>query len=58
MDDALPPGNGVMVRVLATLGHLFGETRYRHLTSTLKLRVHGALGDNALCGRLVMYDLQ
>ena len=28
MDDALPPGNGVMVRVLATLGHLFGETRY------------------------------
>jgi uncharacterized protein YyaL (SSP411 family) len=28
MDDALPPGNGVMVRVLATLGHLFGQPRY------------------------------
>ncbi len=28
MDDALPPGNGVMVRALTALGHLFGETRY------------------------------
>ena len=28
MDDALPPGNGVMARVLLQLGHLFGETRY------------------------------
>jgi uncharacterized protein len=28
MDDALPPGNGVMVIALLQLGHLFGETRY------------------------------
>jgi uncharacterized protein YyaL (SSP411 family) len=28
MDDALPPGNGVITRVLLQLGHLFGETRY------------------------------
>jgi uncharacterized protein YyaL (SSP411 family) len=28
MDDALPPGNGVMVQVLSALGHLFGEPRY------------------------------
>ncbi|MDH3644263.1 MAG: thioredoxin domain-containing protein, partial [Gammaproteobacteria bacterium] len=28
MDDALPPGNGVMVQVLSTLGHLFAEQRY------------------------------
>ena len=28
MDDALPPGNGTMVRVLGVLGHLFGEPRY------------------------------
>jgi uncharacterized protein YyaL (SSP411 family) len=28
MDDALPPGNGVMVQALTALGHLFGETRY------------------------------
>ena len=28
MDDALPPGNGVMVQVLAGMGHLFGDQRY------------------------------
>ncbi len=28
MDDALPPGNGVLARALLTLGHLFGEVRY------------------------------
>ena len=28
MDDALPPGNGVMVQVLASMGHLFGDERY------------------------------
>ncbi|MFP6814604.1 MAG: thioredoxin domain-containing protein [Pseudomonadales bacterium] len=28
MDDALPPGNGVMVQVLAGMGHLFGDERY------------------------------
>jgi len=28
MDDALPPGNGVMTRALIGLGHLFGEPRY------------------------------
>ncbi len=27
-DDALPPGNGVMVQVLAGMGHLFGDERY------------------------------
>jgi len=27
-DDALPPGNGVITRVLLQLGHLFGDTRY------------------------------
>ncbi|MCB1684456.1 MAG: thioredoxin domain-containing protein, partial [Pseudomonadales bacterium] len=28
LDDAQPPGNGVMAQVLMELGHLFGETRY------------------------------
>jgi len=28
MDDALPPGNGVVVMALLQLGHLFGESRY------------------------------
>ena len=28
MDDALPPGNGVITRVLLQLGHLFGDTGY------------------------------
>jgi len=28
LDDALPPGNGVIAEVLIRLGHLFGETRY------------------------------
>jgi len=28
MDDALPPGNGVMVQALAAMGHLFGNARY------------------------------
>jgi uncharacterized protein YyaL (SSP411 family) len=28
MDDALPPGNGVLARALLGLGHLFGEVRY------------------------------
>nr|VFK42914.1 MAG: hypothetical protein BECKSD772F_GA0070984_11322 [Candidatus Kentron sp. SD]VFK48622.1 MAG: hypothetical protein BECKSD772E_GA0070983_11332 [Candidatus Kentron sp. SD] len=28
MDEALPAGNGIAVRVLGRLGHLLGETRY------------------------------
>jgi len=28
MDDALPPGNGVIALALAKLGHLFGDSRY------------------------------
>lgn len=28
MDEAIPSGNGVMVRILFLLGHLLGETRY------------------------------
>nr|VFJ96029.1 MAG: hypothetical protein BECKH772A_GA0070896_100968 [Candidatus Kentron sp. H]VFJ97620.1 MAG: hypothetical protein BECKH772B_GA0070898_101154 [Candidatus Kentron sp. H]VFK03175.1 MAG: hypothetical protein BECKH772C_GA0070978_101163 [Candidatus Kentron sp. H] len=28
MDEALPSGNGIAVRVLTRLGHLLGETRY------------------------------
>lgn len=28
MDDAIPAGNGVIVRVLLVLGHLVGESRY------------------------------
>ncbi|ASQ45618.1 thioredoxin domain-containing protein [Legionella clemsonensis] len=28
MDDAIPAGNGVLVRALITLGYLIGETRY------------------------------
>ncbi len=28
MDEAIPSGNGVLVRSLITLGHLLGETRY------------------------------
>ncbi len=28
IDDAMPPGNGVLARALNLLGHLLGETRY------------------------------
>ena len=28
VDDAMPPGNGVLARALNLLGHLLGETRY------------------------------
>lgn len=28
MDEAIPAGNGILVRVLLTLGHLLGETHY------------------------------
>ena len=28
MDDALPPGNGVMAQAFSAMGHLFGEQRY------------------------------
>ncbi len=31
LDDAQPPGNGVMAEVLARLGHLFGDSKYLDL---------------------------
>ena len=37
IDDAMPPGNGVLARALNLLGHLLGETRYLDAASgTLK----------------------
>jgi len=37
VDDAMPPGNGVLARTLNLLGHLLGETRYLDAASgTLK----------------------
>jgi uncharacterized protein YyaL (SSP411 family) len=37
VDDAMPPGNGVLARALNLLGHLLGETRYLDAASgTLK----------------------
>ncbi len=37
VDDAMPPGNGVLARALNLLGHLLGETRYLDAaTATLR----------------------
>jgi uncharacterized protein YyaL (SSP411 family) len=37
MDDAMPPGNGVLARALNLIGHLLGEARYLEAASgTLK----------------------
>jgi uncharacterized protein YyaL (SSP411 family) len=54
MDDALPSGNGIAVRVLARFGHLLGESRYLEAAQATLANAWGEIVENphAYCALL------